>query len=137
MDLVKPGLVSFEVSRNTLAGAQDNVFFFFFSQFLDFFKSQINFVQFTLKSPALTGPSPYALGFILWSLHPGVPAAAAKAAASILGISALGSQLLCEVAALQFESCVCKGNLSNNNIEREEKKEEKGLYITELTELLQ
>lgn len=116
MDLVKPGLVSFEVSRNTLAGGQDNVSFFF-PQFLASFKSHINFAQFNLKFPALTGPSPYALGFILWSLHPGVPAAAAKAAANILGISALGSQLLCEVAALQFESCVCKGNLSNNNIE--------------------
>lgn len=89
------------------------------------------------KTYALTGPSPSASRFNLWSLHPRVPAAAAKAAASILGISALESQLLCEAAALQFESCVCKGNLSNNNIEREEKKEEKELYITELTELLQ
>lgn len=88
-------------------------------------------------SSTQTGPSPSAARFNLCSLHPRVPAAAAKAAASILGISALESQLLCEAAALQFKSCVCKGNLSNNNTEREEKKEEKGLYITELTELLQ
>lgn len=66
------------------------------------------------------------LGFILWSLYPGVPAAAAKTAANILGISALKSQLLCEVAALQFEICVCKGSLSNNNIERGEKRRKKG-----------
>lgn len=88
-----------------------------------------------LKASTLTSPVPSATWFILCCLYPGVPAAA-KPAANILGISALESQLLCEAAALQFEICVCKGNLSNNNIERG-KKEEKGLYITELTELLQ
>lgn len=92
-------------------------------------------VQCKLKASTRTSPIPSATWLILWCLYPGVPAAA-KTAANILGISVLESQLLCEAAALQFEICVRKGNLSNNNIERG-KKEEKGLYITELTELLQ
>lgn len=130
MDLVKPGLLFLLKSvGKILCGRGSNIF-----PCLQLLLSAwLSLCNATWRPPLW--PVPSATWLVLWCLYPGVPAAA-KSAANILGISALESQLLCEAAALQLEICVCKGKLSNNNIGRG-KKEEKGLYITELTELLQ
>lgn len=68
MDLLKPGLVSFEISRKNLVGEKINLF----SSLYLLLKTRLSSCNATWSLLLWPVPLLQPLGFILWSLYPGV-----------------------------------------------------------------